>query len=422
MFLGPGTDLDVRSVYQSGQAILDGHYQVSRVPGSPVFEAVSGVLHSLGGAVAVNVGSGLAALSLALAVAVLVAQERPAAARGAAWFGLAILLNPFIWVAGTSMVDFVWALAALAWGLVAQRRRHLSMALLYAISIGIRASGAFLVAALVLGELWWLRTNRGDIHPDGVDPLYLSDNEGNPSDDSAATASDQPETTKSHSPRATLGTERGPQVWLLRSTALAVVLTTLVFLPPFTTLGFGFLKSNVEAASLFSHLGRAAVKSWYFYGPVVVGLMLWTLLRRWPRLRTSWQHQPVFRMAFLAVVAVQLLFIRYPWKLSHLIPAFVFVVMMAALIENWGRAAFTVLLVAQLLLGAVNLNLANPDQPNAATSGHFAPEILTGPLIKDLQCRVRFDRDTYLHPAPDGEGGVGSDLLEIWACVVPWSK
>src|SRR5690606_14471722 len=48
-FLGPGTDLEVGGVYHAGQSIRDGDYQVSRIPGAPVFEAVTGVLHALGG-------------------------------------------------------------------------------------------------------------------------------------------------------------------------------------------------------------------------------------------------------------------------------------------------------------------------------------------------------------------------------------
>lgn len=372
MFLGPGTDLDVRGVYQSGRAILSGHYQVSRVPGSPVFETVTGVLHALGGSFLVNFASGVCAVALAVGVAVLIAREIPTKAPHAAWVGFGILLNPFVWVAGTSMVDFVWAMAALIWGALAQRRRHWSAAIYYALAVGVRASSALIVVAFILGD-WWAAK--------GKDRLRLT-----------------------------------------KIGALTTVLAAVVYLPPFLTLGFDFLHSDVDAASLVSHLGRAAVKSWYFYGPVMVGLVLWVLIRRLPNLKEAWNTIPMFRMSLLGFLAVQMLFVRYPWKLAHLIPALVLLVVMGGLTRGLGRGVIGVFVASQLLLGAVNLNLANPDQPNAATSGRFAPQVLVGPLIKDVQCRLESNRSAYLLAPPDDEGGVGSDLLEVWACVVPWSK
>ena len=69
----------------------------------------------------------------------------------------------------------------------------------------------------------------------------------------------------------------------------------------------------------------------------------------------------------------------------------------------------------QLLLGLVTVNIAQPDRPNEATGGRFSFEVVEGPLLRDLRCRLDGDREAYSRP------GEVDALLETWACVVPWS-
>lgn len=370
-FLGPGTDLDVGGVYDSGQSIIDGDYVVSRTPGAPVFEAATGVLHALGGATLVNLGSVAMAVLAAVAVARLLRREgHPYAG----WFGLAVLLNPFVWIAGTSMVDFMWAVALLLAGANAQLSRRLPLAaILYALAAGCRLSTLFVVGAFVLGDLVGSR-------PDERRPLAVLG-------------------------AATLG------------------LTAVVFLPSMLTLGWAMFDNDVPTSTLAVQVGRFGVKNWYFFGPVVIVLVAALAPRLWRAVRANWSHSAVLRMALLGVMAGEALFLRFPWKLAHLIPVYVCVVLVLGAARVLDRRLLAVFLVAQVLLSVVNVNLADPDNPNQATGGTFAPSIVRGPLWVDVSCRLDSDRDAYRDPDRRDDGSaVGSALGATWACVVPWSE
>ena len=69
----------------------------------------------------INLASTLMAVGCACCVVALLAREEHPLA---GWFGLAVLLNPFVWIAGTSMVDFAWAVALLLAGAHAQLERR----------------------------------------------------------------------------------------------------------------------------------------------------------------------------------------------------------------------------------------------------------------------------------------------------------
>jgi hypothetical protein len=361
--LGPGTDLDVGGVYHAGQSILDGSYEVSRLPGAPVFEAVTGVLHALGGTVMVNVVSVAMAAVTALAVVRLLHRE---AVPYAEWIGLGVLVNPFVWVAGTSMVDFVWATAlAFTAANLQLSRRWVPAAVLYALAVGCRLSTLLVVAAFLVADWLGARHDRGRL--------------------------------------VVLG-------------CAVAGMTALIFLAPYLQLGAGFVRSDVPASTWLVQLGRFGVKSAFFFGPVVVGLVLWhlpALARAVPR---RWPTSVALRAGILGAVATQVLFLRFPWKLAHLIPTFLFLMLVLAASRVLSRQGIAVLVAAQLALGMVTVNLARPDQPNEATGGRLSIELVEGPWLRDLRCRVDGDRDAYRQP------GVVEPLLDTWTCVVPWAE
>jgi hypothetical protein len=362
-FLGPGTDLDVGGVYHAGRSILDGDYQVSRLPGAPVFEALTAVLHAVGGTVAVNLVSMVMAAVTALAVARLVHREGHP---GAAWFGLAVVVNPFVWVAGTSMVDFVWATAlALTAANLQLSRRWLPAAAVYALAAGCRLSTLVLVAAFVAADAW---------------------------------------------------SERDVRPQLAGLAASVVALTTLLFLPPFFQLGMGFLQSDIPVSPWLVQLGRFGVKNAFFFGPIAIAVVLWHLPRLWRAVPGAWTTSTVLRAGLLGFAGTQVLFLRFPWKLAHLIPALLCLLLVFATSRVLARGALVTLIVAQLVLALVTVNLARPDQPHEATGGRLAIEVLEGPWLRDLRCRLDGDRDAYRRP------GAVQPLLDTWECVVPWSE
>ncbi len=361
--LGPGTDLDVGSVYQSGRAILEGGYEASRPPGAPVHEFGTGLLHAIGGSFLANLASVVAAVVTALGVTRLVQRE---GGTWAGWFGLAVILNPFVWIAGTSMVDFLWATAFVLVGANLQLSRRLpAAAVCYALAAGCRASTLLVVGAFIVADMW-----------------------GDP----------------------------GVRRRLVTLGAAVAVLTVLIYLPPLLQLGSDISRSAPQTAPWYVQLGRFGAKNIYFFGPVALVLLASVAVRRWRDLLGSLSASTVARAGLIGFVAVELLFLRFPWKLAHLIPAFVCVLVILGAARLLGRRGLAVLIASQLLLSVVALNVAQPDQPDDATGGRVSIELLEGPLLRDVRCRLDADRSAYR--APEGVGA----LLDTWACVVPWSE
>lgn len=363
IFLGPGTDLDVGGVYQAGRSILDGNYQVSRLPGAPVFEAATGILHAVGGTALVNLASVAMAAVAALALfRILDREDIP----HASWFALALVLNPFVWVAGTSMVDFMWAVALVLVGANLQLSHRFAPAVVfYVLAAGCRLSTLVLVGSVLVADLWSPPDHRRRVVLLGV------------------------------------------------ATGLA---TALVYLPPFFEFGIDFLRSDVPTSALLVQIGRFGAKNTFFFGPIMIGLVLWHLPRMLRLLPDVWTASMTLRIGVIGFVASQVLFLRFPWKLAHLIPSLVCLLLVLAATQVLTRRAVAVLVVAQVVLATVTLNLAQPDQPNEATGGRIELSVIEGILIRDLRCRAEGDREAYRRP------GEVDALLATWACVIPWSE
>lgn len=361
-FLGPGTDLDTAGIYRSGRSILSFDYVASRRPGSPVYETIAGVLHAIGGVVLVNLAS--IAMTAALACAV-VQLLRFAGSRRAEWLGVVVLVNPFVWIAGTSMADHIWAIGFAMWGAVAQQRRRPVLAIvLYALAIGCRLPTALIVGALLLAD-WF-------------------------------------------------GAPRERRRMLLAIGGGTVLLGALVFLAPALTLHGEMLSIGVTQSSWPVKLGRSVVKNFYFFGPILLVVVAVLIPALWRGVRARWRESSTLRMGLLVFVAAELLFLDFPWKLAHLVPAWIGLVLVLGSTRVVSRYVLVALLVSQVALGVIDVNLAQPDVAGAARGGRLSISIEKGPLLRDIQCRADSDRDAYRQP--DGSDAV----LPVWSCVVPW--
>ncbi|MGQ0434653.1 MAG: hypothetical protein ACT452_19875 [Microthrixaceae bacterium] len=353
--LGYGTDIDVANILRAGGTFVrDGRYDISRRPGSIVHELGTGALDQVGGSVAVNLaGVGFAALAL-WGVLVL---AREAGARWAGWAVLLVAVNPWFWLAATSLGDFVWALGFAMAGAVAARRDHRVLAgVLFGLAVGCRLS-------TVLLALSWLAAER------------LGDRAVRPS-------------------------------W--RATTLtAVVLAAgvvAVLVPSWLDAGrsLDFLGHQPEYPGLRVNLGRWAVKNAAVIG-VPAGVVL---LLGIPALRAStgratverWQTSSTVRFAALVVVTGEVLFLRFPWKPVHLLP----VVLGAALLAGSSPAAkgrwVGALVAAQLLGGIVGTTIAEPDVPHHARTGRPVLGRTEGALLNAVRCRLD---DRRAGPWPD---------------------
>ncbi|CAN5660152.1 hypothetical protein BH24ACT4_BH24ACT4_01100 [soil metagenome] len=399
--MGPGTDLDVGAVLRSGMSIVDGAYVASRVPGAPVHEAGVGLLEWIGGTVGPNLGSLAAGIAVTVLLALLLRGE------GVGRVGLSVAVvvaNPWFLIAATSTVDFLWALA-LWLGAAVGLRRHPTLAgaasagVLAGLSVGARASTAFLVAGLALAEVLERSPSAGQVHGSALSEVQ----------DGSAPAPSVGSTTRA-----------------LVLAGVAAVVGLIVFLPPFLAAesSLAFAQNDVLTSSVFVQVGRFLAKDLYSVGPfaaVVLVLALPALVRSLARFRADW----LVRLGLLTLVISQLLFLRFPWKMGHLLPTLVGLALLLARALGDRPRLLVALVATQLLYGLVSIQLLAPDNPNAATGGELTFEPRWGTVVVDTQCRLD-DPDAWQAPlamaddpaTPEPER---SRLDAVWDCAKPWA-
>jgi hypothetical protein len=425
--MGPGTDLDVAAVIQSGRAVLDGDYAVSRAPGAPVHEAAVGVLEAIGGTVGPNLGSLVAGMALTVLLAVLLRRE------GVGRVGLSVAVvvaNPWFLIAATSTVDFLWALALwVGAALVLRSRPSIGGAagagVLAGLAVGCRASTAFLVAGLALAEALERRhpEHVGSVGPPGPPPP-VGDERGPAArpDGGALDGAGVPSWARPGGSGRAIAPVRA-----LVLLAVAAVTGLVVFLPPFLAAdsSLAFAQNDVSTSSLLVQVGRFLVKDLYFVGPfaaVVLLLALPSLVRALGRWRADW----LVRIGLLTVVTSQLLFLRFPWKMGHLLPTLVGLALLLARALDAKPRLLAALVAAQILYGAFSITLVAPDNPNAATGGELTFDPGWGALVVDTQCRLD-DTGAWQAPlaTPDDPATPEperSRLDAVWDCAKPWSR
>ena len=397
---GPGNDLDVANVFRSGRSIARHlSYVPSRAPGSPVHEALVGVLDLIGGPLLTN----LASVAAGVAVIVLLDRllRREGLAPGARWAVAIVAANPWFLIAATGTTDYLFALAFLLASVLALRgvnpanvvpephptndsgqrfagARPVAAGVLAALAMGCRIGTATLVAAGLVAQLV------GDRPPAG---------------------------TRSTGPAAGADPATGRRATVLAG-AVAAVVTVLLFVPSLVAAGgLAFAENDFSTSSPLVQLGRAAIKDVVLLGTVgsLVALLavpaLVAALRRW---RASW----LVRFAALGLVLSQLLFVRFPWKVPHLLPCLLCGAILLAVALADRPRLLAALAVLQLLSGVVRLDLVQPDNPNEATGGRVAVSIGWGPLVTDARCR-------HEHPG----AYLGRQKVEVeqaWDCAKPF--
>jgi hypothetical protein len=354
--LGYGTDIDVANVLRAGGSFVrDSDYAISRRPGAFVNEVGTALLDQLGGSVAVNLAG------VAFAALVLWSIHRLVHDDGARWPGWATVLvaaNPWFWLAATSLGDFVWALGlGLGGAAAAHRDRRVLAGVLFGLAAGCRLS------TLILAVGWLVAERLG-----------------------------QP----SHRPS-----------W--RATALTAGTLTVVgaacFVPAWLDAGrtFDFLGHQPEFEGWALNGGRWAVKNAAVIG-VPAGIVFLLGIRRGFGALARWRASVVVRFAVFVIVASELLFLRYPFKPVHLLPVVAGVALLVgaspAVKQRWLVALF----VAQLVGGVVSSTIGEPDIPHHAQGGKVVLQLVEGPLLNDVRCRLD---DRHDGPWPDAADPAG---------------
>lgn len=389
---GPGNDLDVANTFRSGRAIVrHGTYLPSRAPGAPVHESVVGLLDLAVGPLATNLASLLVAVALVIGLDRLLAGE--GVGRSRRWAVALVAANPWFIIAATSTVDYLFALAFAIWAAVALRRGHPVVAgLLAAAAMGSRVTTAVMVLAFLVAEL--------------TEPAVPTATSERPDSDSDGDGD------RSNNPA--VAPHRRSTTPVVVTAAVAALCTLVLFIPSIIEAGgLAFAQNDFSTASPLVHLGRAAVKDLTLLGPITWLVVLLAVpaviaaLRRW---RTSW----LIRFSVPALVLSQVLFVRFPWKMSHLLPCLVLgaIVLAVALVDR--PRLLIALVVLQVISGLVQVQVVEPNSPNQATGGRVTFAVDWGPLVVDWRCR-QDNRDAYL-------GRQKVEVEAAWDCAQPFGR
>jgi hypothetical protein len=337
LWMGYGTDIDVGDVLESAELIRRFDYAPSRNPGVPVFESLVAVLDPVGGHLAINVATAAAAGLTVVGLARLVrAWDHP----NGDLVGLAFLASPVVFIAATSTGDFIWAAMFLVWGALHHLRdRSLVAGVLFSLAIGSRLSTMFVVAAFLIADGWEPANRRRCI----------------------------------------------------RSLLVAAPLAVLMYVPSWLAFNrtFEFLDYGQGYHGLANHLGRFLYKNLVVAGLVFVGLVAAAV----PALLASlkrWRRDPLVRFSFLALLASEALFLQFPWKGVHLLPAVMALVLWIAATTRNTRPFLWALVAAGVINGLVTFRPLAPDRPDNSRGARWEPTLQPGLVLNDIDCRLDF--------------------------------
>ncbi|NLD77440.1 MAG: hypothetical protein GX643_12320, partial [Acidimicrobiales bacterium] len=345
-----------------------GTYVPSRAPGSPVHEAMVGALDLVGGPILTNLASLGAAIAVLWALDVLLSQHGLGPERR--WAIALVGFNPWFVIAATSSVDYLFALAFVLWAGVGLRAGYtVSAGLLGALAMGCRIGSATLLLAIIVAEMW-VRADDGDAR-------------------------------------------RARRARLVTASLVSVAGTLALFTPSFIAAGgLEFASNDFSTSSLAVHLGRAGAKNLTLLGTVGSLAALAAVPAVFRLVRGSWSGW-VVRFATIGLVLSQALFMRFPWKMSHLLPCLVVgAILLGAALGGRPRLLVTIVLL-QLLFCFVQLEVIRPDDPNRATGARIDVSVGWGPVATDWQCR-REHRDAY-------RGRQKVEVEAAWKCAQPFS-
>jgi Glycosyltransferase family 87 len=355
--LGYGTDLDISDVRSTGQLIRDADYFPSRTPGVPVFETIVALLDPVGH-FAINALTAGAAGAAVVGIARIV---RRLGHPNGDLVALAFLASPIALVAATSTTDFVWAVAFFVWGVLLHLRDKPVLAgLLFALAIGCRSSTVLLIVSFLVAE-GWDRERRGTC---------------------------------------------------LRTLAVMVPLAGLLYVPSFLAFDrtFEFLDHTDGWRGFANNTSRFLYKNYVATGGAFILVALTFVPALWRSLR-RWREDRLVRIAALGFFATEMLFLQLPWKLAHLLPALLMLLLWLGATDRNRRPWMILLIVAVALNGIVAFRPFTPDRPDQSASANFEPVFMYGLLLNDVRCRARYmDREPAAIDQPNA--------LDAWFCAL----
>ena len=358
---GPGNDLDVANVFRSGRSIARHlSYVPSRPPGAPVHETIVGILDLIGGPVLTNLASLAAAGVLVWALNRLL--QREGIGRAGRWGVALVAANPWFIIAATSTADYVFAVMFCVLAALAIRTDRAMLAgLLMAAAMGSRVGSATLIFGILFAEL---------------------------------------------------GTGDGSRRRVLTAAGAGAIVTVVLFVPSaLHAHGLSFAQNDFSSSTPLVQLGRALAKDVLLLGIPTVIVALVSLPAVFAALR-SWRDAWLVRFAVPGLLLSQVLFIRFPWKMAHLLPTLLCIAVLYAVALKERPRTLMAMVALQLVFGVARIDVLAPNQANEATGGKFSPGVTWGPVVIDWRCR-RDHPHAYL-------GRQKEEVEVAWDCAAPY--
>ena len=345
VFMGYGSDVDTYGVLQAGRHFAQTwDYVPSRGPGFFVFESITYILDQTGGSFLTN----LAVMGMALTVLYCFMRLcREYAIPNYSWLCAALMIHPFFWSNAACTMDYLVALGFVSIGMIQIRRRHYFTAgAAFALGAGSRLTIALLAGCFLLWQFI-------------VEPAFRKK---------------------------------------LVQTGLVFGLFTIIFyLPPahFSQWTTRFLVATVGGEEYWSPLlrfGRWGYKNLMFWS-IPGFLLIFTIIAiRVIRSRgvILLKHQGLPAFALTTALLYELFYIGIPTEPSYLIPTIPLVLI--ALGASVDKVAWPVKVLAAFLLVSafVNLNIAQPDLLNRATSARYGLWLEPGHLVELTAERLNY--------------------------------
>lgn len=337
VFMGYGSDVDTYGVLQAGRHFAQTwDYVPSRGPGFFVFETLMFILDQIGGSFLTN----LAVMVMALIVLYgFMRLCREYAVPNYRWLCAALMIHPFFWANAACTMDYLMALGFVFIGMIQIRRKHYFTAgAAFALGAGTRLTIALLAGCFLLWQF-------------SIEPACRKK--------------------------------------IVQAGLVFGLFTVIFYLPPahFSQWTTRFLVATVGGDEYWSPLlriGRWGYKNLMFWSIpgflLLFGIFITQSVKTRFRFLLKYQGFPAF--ALTAALLYELFYLGIPTEPSYLIPTIPLVLIAFGVsVEHvsWPIKTLTGILLVSAFF---NLNIAQPDLLNRATSARYGLWLEPGHLVQ----------------------------------------
>jgi hypothetical protein len=345
LFMGYGSDIDTYGVLQAGRHFAQTFdYIPSRGPGFFVFESITFLLDQIGGSFLTN----LAIMGMALTILYCFMRLcREYGTQNYRWLCAALMVHPFFWANAACTMDYLMAVGFVFIGMIQIRRKHFFTAgAAFALGAGSRLTIALLAGCFLIWQFL-------------IEP--------------------------------------GIRKKLIQTGFVFGIFTIVFYLPPadFAQWTTRFLVATVGGQEYWSPLmrfGRWGYKNLMFWSipgfVLLFGAIITGLINKRCKSLSSYQGLPLF--AFFTSLLYESFYLGIPTEPSYLIPTIpLFLIVFGAVIGKlrWPVPALTSIL---LISAFVNINIAQPDLLNRATSARYGLWLEQGHLVELTTERLNY--------------------------------